>query len=373
MNLGHRAGLLLACGILTPPGRAQEAYVLHELRAERFEVAHGGYFPRLVALRNGDLLATFKYGAAHVGKGGRAGLARSTDGGRTWSPPETVFDIPEADDGVDASGELSDGTLLLGAVSYTWKGDTYTPEGWKADIYTLRSHDRGRTWSAPLKVEVAPFTWAYPFGSIVQLRDGTVLLAGYGGYLPKEPHKDDYCFLLRSRDGGKSWGKPTRIAARFNEASLLVLRDGHLLAVMRSQQGGHLATALSGDGGAHWSEPVRITADGEHPGDLLRLSSGRILLTYGERNKPYGVQAMISSDEGKSWEHRERVMLAWDGDHGDLGYPVTAELRDGKLATIYYIVYGAGDPQGAKGVAPTNAHTKLVVWEPPESWRAPVR
>ncbi|MBM3803983.1 MAG: exo-alpha-sialidase [Acidimicrobiia bacterium] len=121
---------LSALFFLAPYGLSQEAYRLTELKAERYLVAQGSYFPRIVALRSGDLLATFKYGAAHVGKSGKAGLARSQDGGRTWSTPETIFDIPDADDGVDASGELPDGSVALAAVSYTWEGKTYNRAGW---------------------------------------------------------------------------------------------------------------------------------------------------------------------------------------------------------------------------------------------------
>jgi len=59
--------------------------------------------------------------------------------------------------------------------------------GWKADSYFLRSQDRGVTWSKPIAVSVRPFDWAYPFGTIHQLKDGTLLLSGYGGYLPRTP------------------------------------------------------------------------------------------------------------------------------------------------------------------------------------------
>jgi hypothetical protein len=51
-------------------------------------------------------------------------------------------------------------------------------------------------------------------------------------------------------------------------------------------------------------------------------------------------------------------MLAWDGDHADLGYPVPNQRADGKLVTIYYIVYGERDSEGIKGIAPKNAFTR---------------
>ena len=40
---------------------------------------------------------------------------------------------------------------------------------------------------------------------------------------------------------------------------------------------------------------------------------------------------MLSSDD-LTWDQRNRILLAWDGDHGDLGYPVTVERPDGTSA-----------------------------------------
>jgi hypothetical protein len=63
--------------------RGQEALLITELAAERFNVVQGGYFPRMLLLRDGEILLTCKTGAPHVGKASRASLVRSQDGGRT--------------------------------------------------------------------------------------------------------------------------------------------------------------------------------------------------------------------------------------------------------------------------------------------------
>lgn len=69
-------------------------------------------------------------------------------------------------------------------------------------------------------------------------------------------------------------------------------------------------------------------------GNLIRLSSGRILLSYGNRNwGNYGVDARFSEDEGKSWGSPFRLAHC---PYSDCGYPSSVELPDGSLLTAYY-------------------------------------
>ena len=57
-------------------------------------------------------------------------------------------------------------------------------------------------------------------------------------------------------------------------------------------------------------------------------------MSYGHRRKPFGNQARVSDDHGKSWS--EPVIISGDGASGDLGYPTTVELADGTLLTVWY-------------------------------------
>jgi hypothetical protein len=370
--------------------RGEDIPALQPVPAERVVIARSGYFPKMVIRADGELLCTFKTGSPHAGKTGRASLARSSDGGRSWSQPVTVLDFPDADDSLDAVGELPDGTLIFAAVSYTWKGEKLTNDAdkdFRAGTYVLFSKDDGRHWSTPAKVNTEPYTWAYPYGRIVRLDDGTLLLSCFGGYIPKGPEdsraeleqmlkngqkplkpeseRGNFCFLVRSRDGGKTWGDPSLIARYHNEVTLIALKNGGLMAVIRSDEGGHLSSTFSTDRGRSWSAPQQITGNAEHPGDLLRLADGRILLSYGERNRPYGIQAIWSTDEGRTWPQKNKLVLAHDGDHPDLGYPISVQRKDGKIVTAYYVVNG--EPvfkSSQEGVV--NAFTKAVIWQMPQ-------
>ena len=57
-----------------------------------------------------------------------------------------------------------------------------------------------------------------------------------------------------------------------------------------------------------------------------------------------GIRAVFSSDDGRTWSGAEPTVLRDDGQGrgGDLGYPVTAQLADDSLLTIYYFTGADG-------------------------------
>ena len=73
-----------------------------------------------------------------------------------------------------------------------------------------------------------------------------------------------------------------------------------------------------------------------YPCHLLRLSSGRILCTYGYRREPFGVRAAVSEDEGETWDMDHEIVIRDDGLHRDLGYPASIQLQDGRILSVYY-------------------------------------
>jgi hypothetical protein len=59
-------------------------------------------------------------------------------------------------------------------------------------------------------------------------------------------------------------------------------------------------------------------------------------MSYGYRRPPYGNQARVSEDQGRSWS--DAITISGDGISSDLGYPSTVELNDGSLLTAWYEV-----------------------------------
>ena len=87
----------------------------------------------------------------------------------------------------------------------------------------------------------------------------------------------------------------------------------------------------------------QVTATSEHPPDLTRLGGGQILLTFGRRHAPFGVEGIISQDGGRTWSDR-RISLATDLPGTDIGYPSTLRFDDGRLITTYYAAGTADMP-----------------------------
>jgi len=329
-------------------------------------VEGGGYFPVLIQLKNGDLMAAVRGGAPHVGKLGSLDLITSRDQGKTWSKPRALVNGPD-DDRNPAFGQLSDGTLLLAYVILRGYGD----DGLKFaksgrferifdGVYLIRSEDNGRTWSPaemlePIRSFYAGKGAVSPYGKIIQLGDGTVLMSVYFEF--EDEGRGNESYVVRSPDRGKTWSKPILIAEHFNETALTELPDGRVIAALRSQKGGHLATSFSSDGGLTWNAPQRITDDREHPADLIVLKDGRLLMTYGVRNKPMGAAAITSKDNGRTWDKEGKIILEGGAPNTDCGYPSSVQLQDGSVVTLYYQV---DDPNNALATA----KCKKVIWQP---------
>jgi len=113
---------------------------------------------------------------------------------------------------------------------------------------------------------------------------------------------------------------------------------GVLLAHIRNHNNpnrGETLQSESTDGGKTWSIPHTIGVWGL-PSHLLRLKDGRILMSYGYRRNPFGNQARLSSDRGKTWS--DPISISTDGPGGDLGYPSTVQMEDSTLITAWYEV-----------------------------------
>jgi len=320
-----------------------------------------GYFP--VAVRTGarSIAAVFRTGAPHIGAPGTLAVSTSADGGVSWSDPVEVTprwgDARNPALGVGPKGEL----LLFfwkavlhqyrqGDRGLVWDPSPEASKRWKhtTALFLVTSSDGGKSWDEPRAVPTRTLSLASPYGRIIADTEGTLYLGVYGSPRRSIRGVRHASVLMRSRDGGMSWGAETVVAAGYNETAFAFVGE-RLVAALRSESG-HVAIATSADRGKSWSKPRQITRDGEHPADLCLLASGKLLLSFGRRIRPYGAGALLSPDGGLSWERYREVLLAGDGvlNH-DLGYPSTVQLEDGKIVTLLYYASGSGFSPGPSG------------------------
>lgn len=339
-------------------GAAPEAEILETRVISQQSDLYGGW--STVARRaNGELWVSWSGGReAHVCPFGQVVAMTSKDDGATWTYPRVLLDSA-TDDRDSGVVETAKGSLLVTtftSLAYepilakaekegnwpterlrAWQAarDRLSADERKAELgeWLIRSTDGGRTWS-----ERIPTVANSPHGPI-QLKDGRLLYPGKQLWTGEKK-----IGVAESRDDGQTWQWlaeiPTRpgdtATADYHELHGVEAADGTLIVQIRNHNAANKGETLqteSNDGGRTWSVPHSIGVWGL-PSHLLRLRDGRLLMSYGHRRPPFGNQARVSSDHGRTWS--EPVIVSGDGAGGDLGYPSTVELGDGRLLTVWY-------------------------------------
>jgi sialidase-1 len=355
---------MLVVGLAAPGHAAAPAQPRSEILDTRTILPAGEPYagwPTVARRRDGRLWLVWSGGReAHVCPFGQVHAMTSADDGATWTWPRVLLDgaIDDRDSGVV---ETARGTLLvttftslayeqpLGKIAADdprrarWLGvhERLDAAGRQAELgeWVIRSTDGGTTWSARMPTIVNS-----PHGPI-QLADGRLLYAGKE--LWTGAGRIGVC---ESTDDGLTWRWLAEIPTRsgddvkrgYHELHAVETVDGRILVHIRNHNqpdAGETLQCESADGGRTWSEPRSIGVWGL-PSHLLRLRDGRLVMTYGHRRQPFGNQARVSADHGRTWS--EPLTVSADGVAGDLGYPSTVELADGRLLTVWYEKPAAG-------------------------------
>lgn len=338
------AALTISAGVLALAGGSVSAAVPTDtgLTIARSGVVAvdplGAYEPAATRAANGTLLVAYPTTSDSL-SGGVLKLTRSTDEGLNWSTPVTLY-TPHVFTGgsvviSDGMTTLSDGTILLPfneGVNHT----KFTNR--QSVIYIARSTNNGASWTGLTTPISIPGAWReqWTYGKILQLASGDLLMPVWGTPTLTPDWATNpgplTVAVLRSHDNGATWGEYSIVgvdpnapqlwtsqphARGPNETSIVPLRDGRLMAVMRYERpplpadGTPAYVSYSADGGHTWSAPQRSPVDAQSPGTImspcastLPAGQSKVVLGYRATSGTYAGRPVVSVsyDNGTTWQ-----------------------------------------------------------------------
>lgn len=320
-------------------------------------------WPSVAIDENGVTYVVVSKRLRHIDPYGCVMLYKSTDGGNSWDEGRSL--INSALDDRDA------GILYLGSgrflvTSFSHDSDWYLSNSssawtkWQSDVgedeverlkkywdglpsaaktgcssYII-SDDYCETWS---ERKLMPLT--APHGPTL-LSNGDVMYLG----VPKAPafatgkelEEGVYCYL--SHDRGETFEPYSRLPVpperKGCEAYGIQLRDESIVASVRTGDF-HTLILRSEDNGQTWTEPVDLCYGA--PAHLLEAEDETLIITYSKRADITGQVIRLSGDGGKTWSDEQYISRPLSETDGDLGYPASAQYKNGNFITVFYQKY----------------------------------
>ena len=315
----------------------------------------------------------------------QAMVLSSDDRGATWSTPNFVHlggdGKPDTGMGIGLT-YLGGGKVLLSAGKRWISGDFGAT--W-SDYGAVPPLPDGKNWNGwdPLFVDRDAKT-----GAVVRLIEtgysmDNALWESNGGPGYSKGH------LRESAGEGRTWGAATKTPEWDGASEITMVRaaNGNLVAACRTDKPADkkevidhyegLAISISRDNGKSWSALNRLFAWGRHHPCLVLLADGRLVMTYVVRKgyidaadgfPQFGVEAMVSKDNGETWDLDHRYVLDWwkGNRQGPNGWWASCQatstvlLPDGSLLTAYGT--GFRSQPNAQG-QPAPRDVGLVKWQ----------
>jgi hypothetical protein len=244
-------------------------------------------------------------------------LARSSDHGLTWSPPQLVTRLSNA--GIDMNANLA--TDRAGNWVLVWDTtENLDGGGNDQDVAMAASSDNGLTWTLPTVVSTGSSALDL-FPSIDTDRAGTWTLAW------SHAASRSNIRVVRSNDRGATWTDPVELFAdpldegqdclpqvRYGSAGtwLVAWESGQPIDGLGSDQ--DILCSRSVDGALTWSAPAALNGNAQGDGDqdfsvqIAPDGAGRWMAVWASEEPPgetsennADIKVSLSSDHGQSW------------------------------------------------------------------------
>lgn len=328
--------------------------------------------PWIVQAPNGDLLCNWLTGSDNEPSTDNCTvMIRSTDNGKTWSAPEMLVPTSEKGNGSAWIFNIGESLVMFAA---TW------PLEYKYTVWNFErkeSFDNGKTWGEAKPVQIIDKEgYSAVLSQLIRKADGQNLFC-IGTFLQRKEHlKASVESLVHAKSEEEAENMPPMKAGetyptvfarckhgcaaaitndKLNsfqvlgvvdnrplgliEPSIIELKSGRLVMLMRAEWGGFLWRSDSDDGGKTWCDAY--CTDIPNPSTmakLIRVPDGRIVLIHNNScgvvgQKPKNrdpLSIWVSNDEMESWYIKEDIATG-----GSLAYPHPMIRDDGKLVFVY--------------------------------------
>lgn len=318
---------------------------------------------------SGDLVATYFGGTKERNPDVCIWVSRLPKGSTEWTAPQLVADgvFKTGSDearlaglsGLDSTtavaslGPIVDKKIARNPDGYQrkacWNPVVYQVPGGELQIYfkigtnvadwtgwLVRSRDGGKTWSKrePLKQD-----YLGPVKNKPVMSRGRIIA-------PTSIEKGGWrLYFEYSDDKGKTWQRTDYVQAdedvKAIQPAVMTLADGRLCAVARTRSK-HIGVTYSADNGETWSKLQLIDTPNNNSGlDAVTLSDGRQLLICNERPLPESIKngkglrtplSLMLSSDGVNWKH---WLTLEDSPVSQYSYPSVIQTSDGHIHCIY--------------------------------------
>ena len=324
-----------------------------------------------------DVVCVYRRGTAKHSRDGVLLTQSSADGDASWAAPVTIFngmhDTTHESVHTGVVREWNGATLVFFKTVEAKEPDAYifSEEGrrLRQRAYMCRSDDGGRSWNAPVEVELR----GGPRDTFLGCRP--LALPGGRLLIPVEAtaeHGQQMMLGCFSDDGGRTLSPLFPIAhdatgrLGFGDGKLALLPDGRIVMLAwtylnPSEETIAVHRCVSSDGGCTWSppEPTDIVCQVISP---LSVGDGTLLAAGNVRIPPEGIRLVRSVDAGATWV--DTPIQLWDARQlkvtgeplaigvasggGDViwdalpsftfGSPELTRLADGDVLLTYYAI-----------------------------------